>query len=178
MENKENGEKTDIVKLFIILMTLSAIGFGVGAAYLYHAQSACAALVEREKNALGDMKRLVESPVNKAYWGLESGGAGRTAGAELSTFLEQRARAHGLESGGATVDRRPYESKGYVQTAVKLKLEASRLENLVRYLHKVQETKKDIFLKSLTLSYFDYTPTTPTCKATIEALVFELLERE
>ena len=175
MEKVENGEKTDILKLFIVLMVLSAVGFGVGAAYLYHHQSTWFALYETEKKAMDYIIKVAESPANKPYLGFERKGAGRTAGADLADYLLKKARTHGVPFEDYRTDTDERKSKGYSETKVNLKLADVTMEQIIRYLFNVQQGKNDIYINTLKLSSFDYEQPIPTCNATIDIVVFEKL---
>lgn len=171
MQNDDNGEKTDIVKLFIILIAISSIGFGVGAAYLYHHQSAYAELVETEKKAMTYMKKLAESPENKVYWGFERKGAGRMTGDDLASYLLRKATTQGVAIDTQNSDRD--EHREYVQMRVTQKLSDADLEKIVRYLYNVQQGKNDIAITSIKLANFDYEQPVPTCKATLIFTVYD-----
>ena len=176
MKKTENGEKTDVAKLFIVLMAISAVGFCVGAAYLYRNQSTCAGLVETETRSMNYIKKLAESDENKPYWGFESRGAGRTTGADLPSYLLRKANTHGVPIDKRSTKNDKHESKGYAQTKVNLRLSDVTLEQVVRYLYNVQQGKNDVFTTSLKLTNFDYNQPVPTCSATLDFTVFEELE--
>jgi len=176
MQKEENGEKTDILKLFIVLMTLAAVGFGVGAAYLYHSKSKYAETYEKEKKALEYIIKVAKSPENKGYWGFQPKGSGATTGAELPTYLINKAKMHGIPFKDYRTDTDPHPSKGYSETKVNVKLTEVTVEQVVRYLYNVKQGKKDIALSTLRLSNFDYEQPVPTCNATLDAIVYEDLK--
>jgi hypothetical protein len=173
MQKEENGAKTDVVKLFIVLMAISTVGFAVGAIYLRHAQSTYASLVDTEKKCLTAIKRIVENTENNEYWGFESKGASRTTGADLAPYLIKKASTHGIPLEDYRIDDEPHAIRGYKETKANLKLADVTLEQVVRYLYNIQQGKNDIFISSLRLSNFDYEQPIPICKATVDAVVFE-----
>jgi hypothetical protein len=174
MKKEENGEKTDIVRLFIVLVVLSAVGFGVGAAYLYRTQTACADQFEQESAAMSNLKRYAETSENTPYWGPESKGAGKTTGADLKPYLSEKAKSNGIPYQRFYTKQKLFASKGYKETKVTLRTtDDATLERIIRFLYNVQRGRKDVHIESLTLSGFDYEVLIPTCKATIEFLVFE-----
>jgi hypothetical protein len=171
MEQEENGAKTDVVKLFIVLMAISAIGFGVGAAYLYRAQAACFSLVENEKKALKYIQKFVESPENQPYWGFESKQARHTTGADLEDYLLRKSRTRGIPLDDLHSDEDTH--KEYKETKANVKLADVSLDKVVRYVFYVQQGRNDIAVTSLKMSGFDYEQPQPTCSATVDVVVYE-----
>ena len=170
---EENGEKTDIVRLFVVLVALAAVGFGVGAGYLYRTQTATAAQFDKEAAAMTSLKRTVEFKDNKPYWGTEPKGVSVTTGAELDPYLREKAKNNGIPIEKRNTRQKPFASKGYKETQVTLRTQEVTLEQITRYLYNVQQGRNDIFIASIRLSSFDYEMPIPTCKAIIEFLVFE-----
>jgi hypothetical protein len=173
MDKQENGEKTDIVRLFVVLIALSAVGFGVGAAYLYSTQIATSNQFEKEAKAISMLKKIAEATENKLFWGAQPKGASRTTGADLNDYIGQKAKNNGIPMDGRNTKQKLVPSKGYKETKVTLRTQEVTLEQITRYLYNVQQGRNDVYIASLKLSSFDYEMPIPTCKATIEFLVFE-----
>ncbi len=172
--NNDVEEKIDLPKLFIILMTLSAVGFGIGAIYLYQQERAYAGLVKTEDDALFELKKLAQRPENQQHYGFVSNEASKTTSSELSRYLNNTAKIAGVSSNifKMPLNRHPAH-KDYSKTTVKMKLQAINLEQLVRYLHHVQEGKKDVFIDSIKLYKFDYGEHIPTCSADVDIVIYE-----
>lgn len=168
------GQKTDVVKLFLVLMALSAVGFGVGAAYLYHQQTTYAQAVEEEKRVLGYIKRLAETQENKAFWGPEPADHSVTTGDKLPAYLEKKAKYNAIPPADRTAQaKRLHPRDGYSETKVTSTFSNLTLEQIVRYLYNVQVGKNDVFITSLALRKFNYDELIATCSATVEVVVFE-----
>lgn len=178
MQNNDAEDRIDLVKLFIVLMTLSAVGFGIGAAYLYQQESAYADLLENEDKALFELKRLIQRPENKQNYGFAGDRASRTTSSELGRYLNNTAKIAGVSS---NLTRAPLQThpqhRDYKKTTVKLKFTAITVEQLVRYLHHVQEGKKDVFIEAIKLYKIDYDEQIPTCSADVDILIYEEPER-
>jgi hypothetical protein len=177
--NDENGEhKIDLAKLFIVLMLLSAAGFGAGAVYLSHQEAVYAELVEKEDQAMSYIKRLAEQPDNKQYWGSELRNASRTTGVELPEYLDNKARSLAIKD---NIDKRTTRKhtghRDYTKTVVSLWFTDVTVERLVRYLWLVQKNKNDVFIESVKLSKFDYEQSIPTCSASVEVVIYEEPEK-
>jgi hypothetical protein len=178
MENNDVEEKIDLVKLFIVLMTLSAVGFGIGAAYLYHQETAYADLLETEDKALFDLKTLAQRPENKPYYGYVGTKASRTTSSELGEYLDNTAKIAGVRSNiiKTSLQKHPGH-RDYTKTTAKMKFSAIALDQLVRYLHHVQKGKKDVFIDTIKLYRFDYKEVIPTCSADVDIVIYEKPER-
>jgi hypothetical protein len=178
MENNDVEEKIDLAKLFIVLMTLSAVGFGIGAVYLYQQEKAYAALIEDEDKALFELRGLAQRPENKPYFGYKSDKAGRTTSSELSGYLDDTAKIAGVNSSitKSSLQKHPGH-KNYTKTTAKLKFQGIQLDQLVRYLHYVQKGKKDVFIDSIKLNKFDYEEVIPTCSADVDIVIYEEPEK-
>ena len=174
MENNDVEEKIDLAKLFIILMSLSAFGFGIGAIYLYQQEVAYAGLVNSEDEALFELKRLAQKQENKQNFGYVNDQASRTTSAELGRYLNNTAKIAGVGSNiiKSTTQKHPGH-RDYTKTTVKMKFSAIALDQLVRYLHHVQEGKKDVFIDTIKLYKFNYGEIIPTCSADVDIVIYE-----
>ncbi len=171
MEKSSRSEKTDLVKLFIVLMGLSALGFGIGAAYLYHSQKQYEGMLQTENRALEYMKKVTESPENKPFWGFEPSAANKTTGIELADYIRRKAKSHGIKPKNSSTS--PKDRHDYLETKTNLKLDSVTMEQVVRYLYNVQHGRSDVFITHLKLSRFDYDQPIPTCNAAVDFVVFE-----
>jgi len=174
MENNDVEEKIDLAKLFIVLMSLSAFGFGIGAVYLYQQEIAYAGLVDNEDKALFDLQKLAQRPENKPYFGYFGDQASKTTSSELDRYLNNTAKIAGVGSNiiKSSTQRHPGH-RDYTKTTVKMKFSAIALDQLVRYLHHVQEGKKDVFIDTIKLYKFSYGEIIPTCSADVDIVIYE-----
>ena len=175
MTNQEEGSGLGVMKLFIIVMSLSTLGFGIAAIVLYTLEQSYGQTLLIEKRAFDTFQREVRNPENKPYHGKLKTEAGTTTGRDLPEYLNRWARLAGIPDNTIKGTQNKTDPKGgYFETTYTLKGVA--LPDLVRFLAQVEGNKDDVFLKSLTLSTFDYTGDVPACSA--QAVFYVFSEKE
>jgi len=172
--NQEEGSGSSVMKLFIILMSLSTLGFGIAAYVLYRLEQDYERTLRTEKVAFDALQREVHNPENRQYHGRPRTEE-KTTGRGLPEYLSRCVRLAGIPENTIASAKSTTDSKGgYFETTYWLKEIA--LPDLLRFLALVEGDKDDVYLKSLVLSKFDYTVAVPTCGAT--AVFYVLSEKE
>jgi hypothetical protein len=159
------------MKLFIILMSLSTLGFGVAAAVLYTLERNYGETLLVEKRALERFQQDARNPDNKQYHTKGKTQEG-TAGRELPEYLSQCARLSAITGNIEGIDAKTEPKSGYFETRSTYRLKGIAISDLVRFLARVEGGKDDVHLKRLVLSRFDYTVDVPTCSAQADFYVF------
>jgi hypothetical protein len=153
------------MKLFIILMSLSTLGFGIAAYVLYRLERKYEEALRVEKRAFDMLQQEVHNPENEQYQGKAKTGV-VTTGRELPEYLSRCARLAGIADDTIKGAQNKTDPKGgYSETTYILK--GIAFSDLLRFLALVEGDKDDVYLKTLHLLTFDYTKgDVPTCGAT------------
>lgn len=167
MTGRERSSGSSVMRLFIILMSISTLGFFVAAIVLYTLERRYQGTILVEERALEKLQKEASDPGNIRYNGGKKSGSG-TIGRELPEYLSARARltdvADKVESSHFATDKR--------ETRVDYKLNKITIPDLVRFLTRVEGDREDVYLKSLRLSTLNYGVNPPTCSAQATFCVF------
>jgi hypothetical protein len=162
------------MKLFIILMSFSTLGFGVAASVLHILERRYEETLRIEKGAFERLQRETHDPDNKQYHRSTKAQAG-TTGRELPEYLSACARLAGITGNIEGTDNKTERRRDYFESRATYRLKGITLPDLVRFLARV-EGKGDIYLKSLHISKIDYGSDPRTCNA--QAMFYVFSEKE